>query len=333
MTSTLHLPNNFPRPRSAASSVKSVRSSKSVRSTSPTSSVGNNRDENDALRPYVDAISQMFVRTREKGYNFSAVSDCIEEEMTLKKIEPIQIFSWLSSNQNTVQYTTLLGFFYFQGIGIPVEQRKGFSLFLTAAKMDFFVAQDLAEECGNSDAEAPLAELLAKTENSGSQSPMPQISRDENDAIRRVVDELIENFVDMKERGNQDETISRFINDFIIDNKRFPSQIYDWLLNNQNTAQYITLLGYFYFDAIGTEEDIRKSFTYYSLDKLQRRVNKSASQPPSEPSTSSPQSDSQEETDSVSSQKGEEDQNVEAVQLIITNEEQFDESTSNENEK
>ncbi|CAG8531169.1 16240_t:CDS:2 [Dentiscutata heterogama] len=296
-----------------------------------------------------------------------------------------------------------------------------------------------------------------------SQSPMPQISRDENDAIRRVVDELIENFVDMKERGNQDETISRFINDFIIDNKRFPSQIYDWLLNNQNTPQYITLLGYFYFDSIGIEEDLRKSFSlfltaskmdysiaqdlladcynygfgtskneelsfmwyqkaiesgsvnaenglgacyrtgfgikkdksktalhyknaakkgnctamfylawcyekafgvakdydqaiswyekadkngnllaFYSLDKLQRRMNKSASQPPSEPSTSSPQSDSQEETDSVSSQeeinthssqKGEEEQKVEAVKLIITNEEQFDESTLNENEK
>ncbi|CAG8554155.1 25528_t:CDS:2 [Gigaspora margarita] len=294
---------------------------------------------------------------------------------------------------------------------------------------------------------------------------MPQISRDENDAIRRVVDELMENFVDMKERGNQDETISRFINDFIIDNKRFPSQIYDWLLNNQNTPQYMTLLGYFYFDAIGTEEDLRKCFSlfltaskmdysiaqdlladcynygfgttkneelsfmwykkavesgsinaenglgacyrsgfgvkkdklktalhyknaakkgnctamfylawcyekgfgvvkdydqamnwyekadkngnllaYYSMDTLYRRINKTASQPPSEPSESSPQSDSQEETDSVSSQEEtnihssqkEEEQtvdNVDEVKLIITNEEHFNESSFIENEK
>ncbi|CAG8597643.1 21588_t:CDS:1 [Cetraspora pellucida] len=142
MASTLHLP----RPRSAASSVKSVRSSKSVRSTSP-SSAGGNRDENDALRPYVDAIVTMFVRIREKGYNFSAVTDCIEEEIGLKKHEPTQIFSWLLSNRNTAQYVTLLGFFYFQGIGVPTDQRKGFSLFLSAAKMDFFVAQDLVADC------------------------------------------------------------------------------------------------------------------------------------------------------------------------------------------
>ncbi|CAG8463990.1 436_t:CDS:2 [Cetraspora pellucida] len=95
MASTLHLP----RPRSAA--------------------IGGNRDENDALRPYVDAISTMFVRIREKGYNFSAVADCIEEEeIGLKKHEPTQIFSWLL-------------------------------------------------KCGNSDAETPLEELLAKTTNSG----------------------------------------------------------------------------------------------------------------------------------------------------------------------
>ncbi|CAG8597662.1 21589_t:CDS:2 [Cetraspora pellucida] len=294
---------------------------------------------------------------------------------------------------------------------------------------------------------------------------MPQISRDESDAIRRIVDELIENFVDMKERGNQDETISRFINDFIIDNKRQPYQIYDWLLNNQNTPQYITLLGYFYFDAIGTEEDLKKCFSlfltaakmdysiaqdlladcynygfgtprnedlsfmwykkavesgsvnaenglagcyktgfgtkkdksktalhyknatkkgnctamlylgwcyekgfglvkdydqsmslyekadkngnllaFYSLDKLQRKVNKTASQPPSEPSVSSPQSDSQEETDSVSSQEEtnmhssqkEDEQEVEVVKLIVTDqltfkqEEHFDESFNND---
>ncbi|CAG8554175.1 25529_t:CDS:1 [Gigaspora margarita] len=142
MASTLHLP----RPRSAASSVKSGRSNRSFRSISPTSSIGN-RDENDALRPYIDAISQMFIRTREKGYNFSAVSECIEEEIMLKKHESTQIFSWLLSNQNTVHYITLLGFFYFQGIGVPIDARKGFSLFLTAAKMDFYVAQDLVADC------------------------------------------------------------------------------------------------------------------------------------------------------------------------------------------
>ncbi|CAG8463419.1 9172_t:CDS:2, partial [Acaulospora morrowiae] len=95
---------------------------------------------------------------------------------------------------------------------------------------------------------------------SRSQSPMPTISRDENDAIRRIVDEIMVNFVEMRDKGHSDESITRYICDSIISNKRQPFQIYDWLLNNQNTVQYITLLGYFHLEAIGTEEDLKKSF-------------------------------------------------------------------------
>ncbi|CAG8499733.1 11165_t:CDS:1 [Acaulospora colombiana] len=92
------------------------------------------------------------------------------------------------------------------------------------------------------------------------QSPIPSISRDESDAIRRIVDEIIERFVDLRDKGYPDEIITKYIYDSIILNKRQPFHIYDWLLNNQNTVQYITLLGYFYLEAIGTEEDLKKSF-------------------------------------------------------------------------
>ncbi|CAG8499714.1 11164_t:CDS:1 [Acaulospora colombiana] len=125
------------RPRSNASSVRSV---------SPQLLI--NRDENDALRGYVDEVVLTFVSAREKGYNFSSVADCIRQTISTQIYEPNQLFFWLQNNQNTPQYITLLGFFHFQGIGTShADKRKGFHLFLTAAKMEYYVAQDLVADC------------------------------------------------------------------------------------------------------------------------------------------------------------------------------------------
>ncbi|CAG8463395.1 9170_t:CDS:1 [Acaulospora morrowiae] len=140
MTSTLSISPKSPKlrkPRSNASSVRSL---------SPQPIIS--RDENDALRRYVDEIVLTFVSARERGYNFSSVADCIRQTISTQIYEEHQLFNWLRNNQNTAQYTTLLGFFYFQGIGTQrTDKRKGFHLFLTAAKMEYYVAQDLVADC------------------------------------------------------------------------------------------------------------------------------------------------------------------------------------------
>ncbi|RHZ54298.1 hypothetical protein Glove_428g57 [Diversispora epigaea] len=163
-----------PRPR------KSRSNTSSVRSISPPLVIIN-RDQNDALRKDVEEIVINFINAREKGYNFASVADCIIKTIDKQIHESNLIFYWLLNNQNTVQYMTLLGFFYFQGIGrspningggggddsqnasqsiyingggqdisqsIGQEnKKKGFHLFLTAAKMGYSIAQDLVADC------------------------------------------------------------------------------------------------------------------------------------------------------------------------------------------
>ncbi|CAG8445753.1 5583_t:CDS:2 [Diversispora eburnea] len=411
--------NISPRPR------KSRSNTSSVRSISP-QLVIINRDQNDALRRDVEEIVINFVNAREKGYNFVSVADCITKTIDKQIHEPNLIFYWLLNNQNTVQYITLLGFFYFQDINQSIGQenkRKGFHLFLTAAKMDYSIAQDLVADCycfghgtpknpdlsfewyqkathngsidgefglgycydmgigvksnlikaiqhyknsskkenrsamfllaqcydlglgvekdyeqainlykkaiehGNTDAyhhesrnPSPTPKLsksrnaspTPKISKSRSQSPLrphsrsqsplrphsrsqsplrphsrsqspllslhsslsrctspmsssvcSSISREESDAIKRIVDEIADKFIELKDKGHLDEKITKFIYEIIISNDREPFQIYDWLSSNQNTVQHITLLGYFYLDSIGTNEDLKKSFNCF----------------------------------------------------------------------
>ncbi|CAG8609289.1 31290_t:CDS:10 [Gigaspora margarita] len=58
-----------------------------------------------------------------------------------------QIFECLLNNTHRPEYTALLGYFYFKGIGTKPSFRKAYSTYLSEAKKDFFIAQDLVGDC------------------------------------------------------------------------------------------------------------------------------------------------------------------------------------------
>ncbi|RHZ54293.1 hypothetical protein Glove_428g58 [Diversispora epigaea] len=118
----------------------------------------------------------------------------------------------------------------------------------------------------HSRSQSPLPSLhasLSRCTSPMSSSVCSSISREESDAIKRIVDEIADKFIELKDKGHLDEKITKFIYENIISNDREPFQIYDWLSSNQNTVQHITLLGYFYLDSIGTDEDLKKSFNCF----------------------------------------------------------------------
>ncbi|GES80240.1 kinase-like domain-containing protein [Rhizophagus clarus] len=75
-----------------------------------------------------------------------------------------------------------------------------------------------------------------------------------------LIDELIDLIIKKLDKGKEENAIKQFILDYT--NNKI-QEVYNLLLNNQNSSNYIFLLGYFYHHGIGTSINKQKSFELY----------------------------------------------------------------------
>ncbi|RHZ54294.1 hypothetical protein Glove_428g59 [Diversispora epigaea] len=129
---------------------------KSPTSSTNSSTVGNNfrsrsssidYELNDLFRSIVDDLCAIFVDARQSGLNEQQTVEILLVYFNHRNQDPTQIFEWLQNKTHKYKYTTLLGYFYDQGIGTTRNQRKAYCLYLSAAKKDYSVAQDLLGDC------------------------------------------------------------------------------------------------------------------------------------------------------------------------------------------
>ncbi|CAB4404719.1 unnamed protein product [Rhizophagus irregularis] len=74
-----------------------------------------------------------------------------------------------------------------------------------------------------------------------------------------VIDELV-NLIFVKiNEGKNEKMIKLFVLNYINSNEIIPQEIHNWLLNNQNNSNSIYLLGYFYYNGIGTDLNKQKA--------------------------------------------------------------------------
>ncbi|CAG8542695.1 14162_t:CDS:2 [Acaulospora colombiana] len=94
-------------------------------------------------------------------------------------------------------------------------------------------------------------------------SLQPLFDRKTQEALRKLVDELVDLFVEAQNLGKDDNKITQLILDHIVKKNHGAHEVLKWLHSNQHKLQYKTLLGYFYLHDIGTEIDLRKAYNLY----------------------------------------------------------------------
>ncbi|CAG8532741.1 3818_t:CDS:10 [Cetraspora pellucida] len=134
---------NFPKASSRKASI--------VSSSAPPSPhfIQNNlsHDLIDILRGFVDELCEIFIEARQRGKPDANTCKLFTDYLKSQNQNVEQIFECLLNNTHRPEYTALLGYFYSKGIGTKPSFRKAYSLYLSEAKKDFFLAQDLVGDC------------------------------------------------------------------------------------------------------------------------------------------------------------------------------------------
>ncbi|KAF0462073.1 HCP-like protein [Gigaspora margarita] len=104
-------------------------------------------DLNDILRGFVDELCEIFIEARQRGKPDTNTCKLFTDYLKSQNQNVEQIFECLLNNTHRPEYTALLGYFYFKGIGTKPSFRKAYSTYLSEAKKDFFIAQDLVGDC------------------------------------------------------------------------------------------------------------------------------------------------------------------------------------------
>ncbi|CAG8500141.1 20947_t:CDS:10, partial [Racocetra persica] len=104
-------------------------------------------DLNDILRGFVDELCEIFIEARQRGKPDTTTCKLFTDYLKSQNQNVEQIFECLLNNTHRPEYTALLGYFYSKGIGTKPSFRKAYSLYLSEAKKDFFIAQDLVGDC------------------------------------------------------------------------------------------------------------------------------------------------------------------------------------------
>jgi hypothetical protein len=100
----------------------------------------------DPTKKIIDELLSLFMETYEVDPGDSLLKS-VQEFLENQEEETTKIFDWLLTTQLSLQYEILLGYFYLNGIGTSVANRKAFVLFLNAAKKQYAIAQDLLGYC------------------------------------------------------------------------------------------------------------------------------------------------------------------------------------------
>ncbi|CAG8568526.1 6824_t:CDS:10 [Dentiscutata erythropus] len=104
-------------------------------------------DLNDILRGFVDELCEIFIEARQRGKPDTNTCKLFTDYLKSENQNVEQIFECLLNNTHRPEYTALLGYFYSKGIGTKPSFRKAYSLYLSEAKKDYFIAQDLVGDC------------------------------------------------------------------------------------------------------------------------------------------------------------------------------------------
>ncbi|RHZ90028.1 hypothetical protein Glove_9g272 [Diversispora epigaea] len=91
-------------------------------------------------------------------------------------------------------------------------------------------------------------------------SPQPHYTPKTEDPMREIVNCLLIIFLQEQHKCTADKRIVEILEDYIVDNDTTPNKIYQWLLANQNTLQYKSILAFFLKMGLGCEMDLKKSF-------------------------------------------------------------------------
>ncbi|CAG8567429.1 4715_t:CDS:2 [Dentiscutata erythropus] len=123
----------------------------------------NHRDKlKDAIKKRVaDEIVELFVEAQQIGKDDTVIIKMILDHIKKRNTNSVEVLEWLLSNQHTLQYKTLLGYFYLHDIGTEIDTRKAYVLYLAAAKKDYPIAQYLLGECYSSGSGTKSDEKLA----------------------------------------------------------------------------------------------------------------------------------------------------------------------------
>lgn len=104
----------------------------------------------DPKRNYIDILLSLFLEERFKCTTDKMIARLLVESIEDNNETPRDIFRWLINRKNSLQYMSLLGFFLLWGIGCKKNKKnkfRAFGLFLTAAKKDVVIAQELVGDC------------------------------------------------------------------------------------------------------------------------------------------------------------------------------------------
>ncbi|CAG8456612.1 12222_t:CDS:1 [Cetraspora pellucida] len=104
-------------------------------------------EKEDPIRNVVDNLIDSFSQLRLECTTNEKIEESLVSLIYNNREQPSSIYCWLSDNQNTLSYGTLLGFFLLIGIGCEKDEKRAFTLFLTAAKRDYLVAQEFIGHC------------------------------------------------------------------------------------------------------------------------------------------------------------------------------------------
>ncbi|CAG8594135.1 18078_t:CDS:2 [Racocetra fulgida] len=105
----------------------------------------------DAIKKIVDEILELFIEAQQIGKDDNGTTKMILDHIKKRNTNAVEVLEWLLNNQHTLQYKTLLGYFYLHDIGTEIDTRKAYVLYLAAAKKDYPIAQYLLGECYSSD--------------------------------------------------------------------------------------------------------------------------------------------------------------------------------------
>ncbi|RGB35179.1 kinase-like domain-containing protein, partial [Rhizophagus diaphanus] len=114
------------------------------------------------------------------------------------------------------------------------------------------------------------AQIMNLNSNQSSTSIQTNLSKDSSDSRFDIVndsfvDKLITFIIKKHDKGSTFDEIQQLIDQITLQsNQIIINDLINWLINNQDKAGYIWLLGLFYYYGIGVEEDDNKAFELFS---------------------------------------------------------------------
>jgi TPR repeat protein len=80
-----------------------------------------------------------------------------------------------------------------------------------------------------------------------------------------IINKLVDLYFKEVNRGKEEKVRVQFVLDYINDNDIKPKEMFNWLLNNLTSSNYVYLLGYFNYHGIGTNISKQNAFILYKV--------------------------------------------------------------------